>query len=81
MEVRALEVGHDLKTLLPCGVLLISNRESMIGSAAVAARRSSHKEVRAKCTISSTLMSSSLPMMDPDHGSVGSKGIITLTSH
>jgi hypothetical protein len=27
VEVRALEVGHGLKTLLPHGVLLISNRE------------------------------------------------------
>jgi hypothetical protein len=27
MEVRALEVGHSLKTLLPYGVLLIPNRE------------------------------------------------------
>jgi hypothetical protein len=27
MEVRAPEVGHGLKTLLPYGVLLISNRE------------------------------------------------------
>jgi hypothetical protein len=27
MEVRALEVGHGLKTLLPYGVLLIPNRE------------------------------------------------------
>jgi hypothetical protein len=27
MEVRALEVGHSLKVLLPYGVLLISNRK------------------------------------------------------
>jgi hypothetical protein len=27
MEVRALEVGHGLKALLPYGVLLILNRE------------------------------------------------------
>jgi hypothetical protein len=27
MKVRALEVGHSLKTLLPYGVLLILNRE------------------------------------------------------
>jgi hypothetical protein len=27
MEVRALEVGHGLKMLLPYGVLLISNQE------------------------------------------------------
>jgi hypothetical protein len=28
MEVRALEVGHSLKALLPYGVLLILNREN-----------------------------------------------------
>jgi hypothetical protein len=33
------------------------------------------------CTIISTLVSGSLPTMDPDHGSVGLKGTITLTSH
>jgi hypothetical protein len=27
VEVRALEVGHGLKTLLPYGVLLIMNQE------------------------------------------------------
>jgi hypothetical protein len=27
MEVRALEIGHSLKALLPYGVLLIPNRE------------------------------------------------------
>jgi hypothetical protein len=53
----------------------------VIGSVAVAVRRSSHKEVRAMCAISSTLVSGSLSMIDPDHGSMGSKGIITLTSH
>jgi hypothetical protein len=81
VEVRTLEVGHNLKMLLPYGVLLIPNRGSAIGSAEVAVRRSSHKEVRAMCTISSMLVSGSLPMMDPNHGSVGSKGIVTLSSH
>jgi histidine ammonia-lyase len=33
------------------------------------------------CAIISMLVSGLLPMMDPDHGSVGSKGIVTLTSH
>jgi hypothetical protein len=33
------------------------------------------------CTIISTPVSGSLPMMDPNHGSAGSKGIIMLTSH
>jgi hypothetical protein len=52
-----------------------------IGSAAVAAWRSSHMEVRTMCAIISTSVSGSLPMMDPDHGSVGLKGTVTLTSH
>jgi hypothetical protein len=30
VEVRALEVGHDIKTLLPYGVLLILNREMCV---------------------------------------------------
>jgi hypothetical protein len=33
------------------------------------------------CAISSTPVSGSLPMTDLDHGSVGLKGIIMLTSH
>jgi hypothetical protein len=53
----------------------------VIGSAAIAARRSSHREVRAMCAIISTPVWGSLPMMDPDHGSEGLKGIIMLTSH
>jgi hypothetical protein len=52
-----------------------------MSSAAVAVRRSSHMEVRAMCGIISTPVSGLLPIMDPDHGSVGSKGIVTLTSH
>jgi hypothetical protein len=33
------------------------------------------------CAIISTPVSGSLLMTDPNHGSMGSKGIITLTSH
>jgi hypothetical protein len=33
------------------------------------------------CAIISMPVLGSLPMMDPNHGSVGLKGIITLTSH
>jgi hypothetical protein len=51
----------------------------MIGSAAVAVRQSSHREVRVMCAIISTPVSGSLPMMDPDHGSAGLKVIVTLT--
>jgi hypothetical protein len=53
----------------------------VIGSVAEEARRSLHKEVRAMCAISSMPVSGSLPMTDPDHGSMGSKGIIMLTLH
>jgi hypothetical protein len=53
----------------------------VIGSVAIVVRRPSHREVRAMCAILSTLVSGSLSMIDPDHGSVGLKGIITLTSH
>jgi hypothetical protein len=52
---------------------------SAIDSAAVAARWSSYREVRAMCAIISTLVSGLLPMMDSDHDFVGSKGIVTLT--
>jgi hypothetical protein len=31
MEVRALGVGHGLKALLPCGILLILNQERRNG--------------------------------------------------
>jgi hypothetical protein len=81
MEVTALVVEHGLEALLPYGVLLILNREKCDRWCCSSGRRSSHKEVRAMCAIISTPVSGSLPMMDPDHGSVGSKGIITLTSH
>jgi hypothetical protein len=56
VEVRALEVRHGLNSLLPYRVLLILNREKHVGSAAVAVRRSSHREVRAMCAIVSTLV-------------------------
>jgi hypothetical protein len=72
VKVRALEVKHGLKVLLPYGVLLIRIRRSAIYSAAVEARRFSHREVRAMCAIISTPVLGSLPMTDPDHSSVGS---------
>jgi hypothetical protein len=53
----------------------------MIGSAAIAVRQLSHREVRVACAIISMAVLGSLPMTDPNHGSVGSKGIVTLTSH
>jgi hypothetical protein len=81
VEVRALEVGHGLKTLLPHGVLLIQNWEKRDRQCCCSGKAVSHKEVRVMCTISSTPVLGLLPMMDPNHGYVGSKGIITLTSH
>jgi hypothetical protein len=53
----------------------------VIGSVAVAARRSSHRELRVICAIISTPVLGSLPTMDPDHGCMGSCGIVTLSSH
>jgi hypothetical protein len=75
VEVKALDVGHGLKVLLPYGVLLILNWEKRDRQCC------SSGEVRAMCAIISMLVLGSLPMRDLDHGSVGSKGIVTLTSH
>jgi hypothetical protein len=79
MEVGALEVGHSLKALLPYEALLIPNQEKHNSSAAVAARRSSNKEVRAMCAIISMPVSGSLPTTDPDYGCAESSGIVMLT--
>jgi hypothetical protein len=81
MEVRAHEVGHNLKVLLPYGVLLILNREKRNRQFYSSGEAVLAQGVRAMCAIISTPVSGSLPMMDPDHGSVGSKGIVTLSSH
>jgi hypothetical protein len=81
VEVRALEVGHGLKMLLPYRVLLILNREKRdrqccsSGEAVLSQGGESH--VRHQLNA----MSGSPPMMDPDHGSMGTKGVITLISH
>jgi hypothetical protein len=75
MKVWALEVGHGLKELLPYGVLLILNWEKRDRQCRCSC------EVRAMSAIISTLVLGSLPTMDPDHGCMGSSGIITLTSH
>jgi hypothetical protein len=74
MEVRALEVGHGLKKLVPYAVLLILNQKKRDRQCCSSGEVVLAQEVRAMCAISST------PMMDPDHGSMGSKGIIMLTS-
>jgi hypothetical protein len=81
VEVRALEVGHSRKTLLPYGVLLIPDQKKRDrqcgGSGAVVLTQRGE----AMCAIISMPVSGSLSMTDPDHGLTGSKGIITLTSH
>jgi hypothetical protein len=81
MEVRALKVGHGLKALLPYGVLLIPNQEQRdrkccYSSEAVLAQGGEsdlcyHLDAGVGLTTK----------MNPDHGSMWSKGIITLTSH
>jgi hypothetical protein len=79
--VGALDVRHDLKMLLTYGVLLILNWENVIDNAAVVVTRLSHRELSAICAIFSTVVSGSLMTMEPNHYSLGSKGIVTLTSH
>jgi hypothetical protein len=44
-------------------------------------RRLSHKEVSATCAVYSMVSSSSTPMTVAIHGSIGLRGITTLTSH
>jgi hypothetical protein len=81
VEVRALEVGHGRKTLLPYGVLLIPDRKKGDRQCGGSGEWSSHREVRAMCAIISMPVLGSLSVTDPDHGLAGSKGIVTLTSH
>jgi hypothetical protein len=82
IEVGALEVRHGLKVLLPHGIFLILNKERhdrhyYSSSEAVL----THKEVSAMCAVSLMVVSGSLPMMVPIHGSVGLRDIVTLVSH
>jgi hypothetical protein len=51
MEVRALEVGHGLKALLPYGGPWLRIGMSVIGITTVAVRRLSHKEVSLACVV------------------------------
>jgi hypothetical protein len=81
VEVRALKVRHGLKTLLPYEVLLIPNQEKRDRQCCSSGEAVLTQEVRAMCAISSTPVLGSLPMTDLDDGSMGSKGIIMLTSH
>jgi hypothetical protein len=81
VEVRALEVGHGLKTLLPYGVLLILNQEKCnrqcCSSSGVVLAQGGESHVRHQLNAGVEPTANA----DPDHGSMGSKGIIPLTSH
>jgi hypothetical protein len=81
VEVRTLRVEYGIKALLPHGVPLIANRKEVIGITVVSARQLPHKEVRATCVVYSMVSSSSTLMTDAIHGSVGLRGMVTLTSH
>jgi hypothetical protein len=79
MEVRALEVRHGLKALLPYGVHLISNREKRdrqcCNSGVAVLAQGGEGDVRHHLNASVGLTADN----NHDHGFVGSKGIITLT--
>jgi hypothetical protein len=81
VEVRVLDVRHGLKALLPYGVLLIPNQQKCDRQCCCSGEVVLAEGDEAMCAIISTLLSGSVPMTNPDHGSMGSKGIVTLTSH
>jgi hypothetical protein len=81
VEVRAIEVRHNLKAPLPYRVLMIQNQEKHDRQCYSGGKAVLTQGVRVICAIISTLVSSSLLMMDPDHCSIGLKGIVMLTSH
>jgi hypothetical protein len=81
MEVRALDVKHGLKALLPYKVLLILIREKHDRQRRCSCEAILEQGVRVMCAIISMPMSGSLPTTDPDHGCMVSSGIVTLTSH
>jgi hypothetical protein len=81
VEVRTLKVRHGLKTLLPYGVLLISNLEKCdrqccsSGEAVLAQGGEGHVRNQLNAGVR-------LAVDDGlDHGSMGLKGIVMLTSH
>jgi hypothetical protein len=75
VQLRALGVGHGLKTLLPHRILLVTDQKYRDCIAAVSARCFSHKEVSATCAVYST------PMTVAIHGSVGLRGITKKNSN
>jgi hypothetical protein len=81
MEVRALEVRHGLKALLPYGFFLIPNREKRDRQCCCSYETVLAQGGGVMCAIISTSMLGSLLMTDPNHGYAGLKGIIMITSH
>ena len=79
--MRALEIEHGRKALLPYSVLLISDQKKSDRQCGGSGEVVLTQRGEAMCAIISMPVSGSLSMTDPDHGLVGSKGIITLTSH
>jgi hypothetical protein len=80
-EVRALEVGHGRKTLLPYGVLLIPDQKKRDrqcgGSGEAVLTQRGEGDVRHYLNAGVRLAVDD----GPDHGLAGLKGIVTLTSH
>jgi hypothetical protein len=81
VEVRPHEVGHSLKALLPYKVPLIPNRENRDRQCCCSGEVVLAQGGEGDVAIVSTPVPGSQPMMDPDHGFEGLKGIITRTSH
>jgi hypothetical protein len=79
--IRILEYGPLISegVLSQSSWLRIGNRA--IGIMTVSTRQLSHKEVSATWAVCSMVSSSSTPMTVVIHGSVGLRGITTLTSH
>jgi hypothetical protein len=81
VEVRALEVGHGRKALLPYGVLLIPDQEKRDrqcgGSGEVVLAQRGESNVRHHLNAGVGLAADD----GPDNCFAGSKSIITLTSH
>jgi hypothetical protein len=81
VEVRAFKVIHDLKALLPYGVLLIPSREKRdmqcCCTAKVVLTQGGEGDVRHHLDAGVGLATND----GPNHDFMGSKGIVTLASH
>jgi hypothetical protein len=71
LKVRALGVGHSLKTLLPRGILLVMNRKERDSHRGGVGEVALTQGGECTFTICSTVSSSSTPMTVAIHGSVG----------